>query len=35
MNEENRCPMGEHPWLATLLAAAFLLVVAAKQLGWL
>jgi len=33
MSEEQKCPMGKHPWLATLLAVAFLLVFAAKQLG--
>ncbi|MBA3321880.1 MAG: hypothetical protein H0T45_10605 [Pyrinomonadaceae bacterium] len=35
MSEENKCPMGKHPWLATFLAVAFLLVFAAKQLGFL
>jgi len=36
MSEEtrdNKCPMGNRPWLATFLAVAFLLVVAAKKLG--
>jgi len=27
--------MGDHPWLATLLAVAFILVVLAKKLGLL
>jgi hypothetical protein len=39
MNEEstdtNKCPMGNRPWLATFLVVSFLLVVAAKKLGWL
>jgi len=35
MNESDKCPMGNHPWLATFLVVAFLLVFAAKKLGWL
>jgi hypothetical protein len=30
-----KCPMGKHPWLATMLVVAFFLCVAAKWLGWL
>jgi hypothetical protein len=35
MSESDKCPMGNHPWLATFLVVAFLLVFAAKKLGWL
>jgi hypothetical protein len=30
---DNKCPMGNRPWLATFLAVSFLLVVVAKKLG--
>jgi hypothetical protein len=33
MGDGGKCPMGKHPWLATFLLLAFLLVVAAKKLG--
>jgi hypothetical protein len=33
MSEDNKCPMGKRPWLATFLVIAFLLIVAAKKLG--
>jgi hypothetical protein len=35
MSEENRCPMGNHPWLATFLALAFILLFLSKKLGLL
>jgi hypothetical protein len=34
-SRENKCPMGNRPWLATFLVVSFLLVVLAKKLGWL
>jgi hypothetical protein len=33
MSNGNKCPMGNHPWLATFLVIAFLLIFAAKKLG--
>jgi len=33
MSDSNKCPMGKHPWLATFLVIAFLLIFAAKKLG--
>ncbi len=35
MNEPNKCPMGNHPWLATFLVVAFVLCFLAKSFGWL
>ncbi|MDT5296246.1 MAG: hypothetical protein QOJ76_3126 [Acidobacteriota bacterium] len=35
MSEPEKCPMGTHPWLATFLVLAFLLVFAAHKLGLL
>ena len=35
MSENGKCPMGKHPWLATMLVIAFFLVFIAKSLGWL
>jgi hypothetical protein len=35
MSDGGKCPMGKHPWLATMLAVAFFLCVIAKSLGWL
>jgi hypothetical protein len=35
MSEGGKCPMGKHPWLATMLLVAFVLVFIAKSLGWL
>jgi hypothetical protein len=35
MSEGGKCPMGKHPWLATTLLVAFVLVFVAKTLGWL
>jgi hypothetical protein len=35
MSEDTKCPMGKHPWLATMLVVAFFLCVIAKSLGWL
>jgi hypothetical protein len=35
MSDSNKCPMGNHPWLATFLVIAFLLIFAAKKLGFL
>ncbi len=35
MSEHNKCPMGTHPWLATFLALAFILVFLASKLGLL
>jgi hypothetical protein len=32
---DGKCPMGKHPWLATFLVVAFLLVFAAHKLGLL
>jgi hypothetical protein len=32
-SQDNKCPMGNRPWLATFLVVAFLLVVAAKKFG--
>jgi hypothetical protein len=33
MSDGTKCPMGKHPWLATFLVIAFLLIFAAKKLG--
>lgn len=35
VSEENKCPMGNHPWLATFLVVAFVLCFLAKTFGWL
>ncbi len=35
MEESNKCPMGNHPWLATFLVVAFILCFIASKLGWL
>lgn len=35
MGEGGKCPMGKHPWLATFLALAFVLVFLASKLGLL
>ena len=35
MSEGGKCPMGNHPWLATFLALAFVLVFLASKLGLL
>ena len=35
MSEDGKCPMGNHPWLATFLALAFILVFMASKLGLL
>jgi hypothetical protein len=35
VSEGGKCPMGKHPWLATMLVVAFLLCFIAKSLGWL
>ena len=35
MSEHGKCPMGNHPWLATFLALAFVLVFLASKLGLL
>ena len=35
MSESSKCPMGDHPWLATFLAVAFILVFLSKKLGLL
>jgi hypothetical protein len=35
MSEHGKCPMGNHPWLATFFALAFVLVFAAHKLGLL
>ena len=35
MSDDPKCPMGNHPWLATFLALAFILLFAAKKLGLL
>jgi hypothetical protein len=34
-SRDNKCPMGNRPWLATFLVVSFLLVVLATKLGWL
>lgn len=36
-SEENapKCPMGKHPWLATIVLLAFVALVAAKKLGFM
>ena len=35
MSEHGKCPMGNHPWLATFFVLTFLLVFAAHKLGLL
>lgn len=35
MSEEQKCPMGNHPWLATFLALAFILIFFSKKFGLL
>lgn len=35
MSEHGKCPMGNHPWLATFFALAFILVYLAHKLGLL
>jgi hypothetical protein len=35
MREQEKCPMGKNPWLATFLVLAFLLVFAAHKMGLL
>ena len=35
MSEHGKCPMGKHPWLATFLVLAFVLVFLAHKLGLL
>ena len=35
MNEKSKCPMGNHPWLATFLAVACILIFLSKKLGLL
>jgi hypothetical protein len=35
MADGGKCPMGDHPWIATFLVVAFLLVFLAKKLGLL
>ena len=35
MNKGSKCPMGNHPWLATFLVVAFILIFLAKKLGLL
>ena len=35
MEQDNKCPMGNHPWLATFLVVAFILCFIASRLGWL
>lgn len=35
MSEASKCPMGNHPWLATFLALALVLVFLASKLGLL
>ena len=35
MAEHGKCPMGNHPWLATFFALAFILVFVAHKLGLL
>jgi hypothetical protein len=35
MSEHGKCPMGNHPWLATFFVLAFLLVFIAHKLGLL
>jgi hypothetical protein len=35
MSESGKCPMGNHPWLATFLALACVLVFLASKLGLL
>lgn len=32
--QSTKCPMGNHPWLATFLVVAFILCFVAKSLGW-
>jgi len=34
MADDNKCPMGNHPWLATFLVVAFFLCFVGKSLGW-
>jgi hypothetical protein len=33
-NNNNKCPMGNHPWLATFLVVVFFLCFIGKTLGW-
>ncbi len=35
VSKGGKCPMGKHPWLATFLALAFILVFLASKLGLL
>ena len=35
MKEDGKCPMGKHPWLATFLALAFVLIFLTNKLGLL
>jgi len=35
MNDNSKCPMGNHPWLATFLAVAFILLFLSKKFGLL
>ncbi len=35
MSDGGKCPMGKHPWLATFLALAFILMFLASKLGLL
>jgi hypothetical protein len=35
MSEHGKCPMGNHPWIATFFVLVFLLVFAAHKLGLL
>ena len=35
MSDGGKCPMGHHPWLATFLVVAFILIYLAKKLGLL
>jgi hypothetical protein len=35
MSEQEKCPMGKYPWLATFLALGFILVFVAHKLGLL
>lgn len=30
-----KCPMGKHPWLATLVLLAFVALLVGKKLGWM
>jgi hypothetical protein len=34
MENSNKCPMGNHPWLAVFLVVAFVLCLIGKTLGW-